>query len=92
MDYVGANYCLDMKSIHMSGNSNGGLFTYMAASQLNDIVASMAPNIASPLIGFGDVPLNPPLSLIDFHGRNDDTIPYDINSKHAYGTGREAIQ
>ena len=87
MDYVSTNYCLNMKSIHMSGNSNGAMFTYFAASQLSDVVASMAPNIGSPLIGFGDVPLNPTISLIDFHGLNDDTIPYDINSRHSRGNG-----
>ena len=31
----------------------------------------------SPLIGFGDVPLDPPVSVIDFHGLQDGVIPYD---------------
>ena len=43
MDYVNDNYCLDMKSIHMTGISNGGMFSYYAASRLNDILASIAP-------------------------------------------------
>ena len=43
MDYVDENYCLDMESIHMTGISNGGMYSYYAASRLNDILASIAP-------------------------------------------------
>ena len=62
------NYCVDIGSVHMSGSSNGGLFTYSALSQLNDVIASAGINCASPILGFGEVPLDPPVSIIDFHG------------------------
>ena len=39
----------------------------------------------SPLIGFGEVPVNA-VSLIDLHGVNDDTIPYD----HAHAEGESS--
>ena len=87
VEYVNENYCLDNNSVHMTGVSNGGMFPYYAASRLNDIVASIAPNAASPFIGFGDVPLDPPVSLIDFHGLLDGTIPYDLNTFNANGEG-----
>ena len=35
------------------------------------------------MIGFGDLP-SVPISLIDFHGYNDDVIPYDLD--HSEGT------
>ena len=44
-------------------------------------------NTGSPLIGFGDVPLAPPLSVIDFHGLNDGVIPYDLSSSSSNGEG-----
>ena len=44
-------------------------------------------NAGSPLIGFGDVPLDPPLSVIDFHGLNDGVIPYDLNHGNNNGEG-----
>ena len=47
------------------------MFVHYAASQLSDVVASIAVNSASPLIGFGDVPIDAPISLIDFHGFSD---------------------
>ena len=49
--------------------------------------ASLAPVAGAPLIGFGDVP-STPVSLIDIHGINDDTIPYDL----AHAEGKNRIQ
>ena len=54
---------------------------------MNDIVATIAPNAASPFIGFGDIPLDPLISVIDFHGFLDNTIPYDTDSIYAMGEG-----
>ena len=87
VEYVKENYCLDIDSIHMTGISAGGQFSYSLAAKLNDIVASIAPNAADPMIGFGDVPLYPPVSLIDFHGNQDTAMPYDINSFASRGEG-----
>ena len=87
VNFVDENYCLDMNSIHLTGYSNGGMFSFYAASLLNDIVASISTNAASPLIGFGDVPLDPPISLINFHGLLDATIPYDVDSVGSQGYG-----
>ena len=71
----------------MTGISAGGQFPYAVGSKLNDLVASIAPNAADPMIGFGDVPLDPPVSLIDFHGMMDSAMPYDINSVASRGEG-----
>ena len=49
---------------------------------ISDIFASIAPLAAAPLVGFGDLPTTP-MSLIDIHGINDDTIPIDM--EHAEG-------
>ena len=87
VDFVKNNYCIDMKSIHVTGISNGGQFSYYVASRLNDLIATIAPNAASPMIGFGDVPLDPPISVIDFHGTLDGIIPYSVDSIGSYGSG-----
>ena len=87
VDYVGEKYCLDRKSVHMGGYSMGAFFTYYAASRLNDILASIAPNAGCPILGFGDVPLDPPVSLIDFHGLEDGLAPYDVDSPASLGPG-----
>jgi len=82
--YVQHNLCLDITSVHQSGISNGGMFSYFMASQLSDVIASIAPVAAASLIGFGEVPKHP-INVIDIHGINDDVIPYD--HAHAEGTG-----
>ena len=48
-------------------------------------MCTVAPVAGAPLIGFGDLPQNT-MSLIDIHGVNDDTIPYDLD--HAEGQGK----
>ena len=87
VDHVAENYCLDAKSVHLGGYWMGGFFTYYAASRLNDILASIAPNAGCPLLGFGDVPLVPPISIIDFHGLEDGLVPYDVDSPGSLGPG-----
>ena len=108
------NFCITSNSIHLSGLSNGGMFTYYAISELrydlsflsqilnfktgkdfsehklifSDIVATIGPVSAAPMLGFGEVPSSP-VSLIDFHGINDDTIPYDL--EHSVGKSKENI-
>jgi len=83
-NYLSETFCLDLDSVHQSGISNGAQFSYFMVSPLSDIFASIAPVAGSPMIGFGDLPAVP-ISLIDFHGYNDDTIPYDLD--HSEGAG-----
>ena len=69
---------------------NGQFFLSMLYI-FSDIVASIGPVSAAPMLGFGDIPTAPAVSLIDFHGLNDDTIPYDVD--HAAGEqSQERIQ
>jgi len=80
-DYVRSQYCVDLNSVHMSGSSNGGMFAYAQMDKLNDIIASFGPVVSTGILGFpASIPLNPPVSIIDFHGLLDKTIPYDLNS------------
>merc|ERR1711976_25270 len=80
---VTEQYCIDLDHIHLSGISNGGMFTYYVASQATDALglATIIPVAASPNNGFGDPPeANIPISIIDIHGLDDDTIPYNIDA------------
>ena len=45
------------------------------------MIASIAPVVGSPMLGFGDVP-SEPVSLIDLFGINDEIIPYDFAHSH----------
>jgi len=87
-DYVRSHYCIDVNSVHMSGSSNGGMFVYANTDKLNDIIASFGPVVADPVVGYPkSPPLDPPVSIIDFAGLLDETIPYDLDSPGTHGEG-----
>jgi len=83
IDQVANLFCVDLDSVHQTGMSNGGMFSYFLASR-TDRLASIGPTAGAPLLGFGDVPISP-ISVIDFHGLNDRHIPYNLT--HAHGEG-----
>ena len=86
--YVSDNYCLDVDSVHMYGQSIGGMLAYSSLNRLNDIIASFGIVAASPILGFPDeIPSDPPVSIIDFHGLQDTVFPYDLDSDYVMGTG-----
>jgi len=89
IDTVLEDWCVDVDSIHQTGISNGGMFSYYVASRL-DYFASIGPFSGSPMLGFGDVP-SWPINLIDFHGLDDDTIPYEISMSEGEGPGGTII-
>ena len=71
-----STYCVDTESLHLSGASNGGMFLYTRTlPALSASLASLAPVAASPLRGFSSLP-DSPVNIIDFHGLQDDVIPY----------------
>ena len=54
--------------------------------------ASINPTAASPLLGFGSPPesaegVPADISIIDFHGLQDDTIPYNTSNPGCAGVG-----
>ena len=104
-----SEYCIDLDSIHQTGRSNGGMFSYHIAAHmerfldivdliiypssdqvifnllsLNSRFASIGPVAGSPFLGYAEVP-DQPLSIIDFHGTADQTIPYWRNTSEGLG-------
>ena len=51
---------------------------------LNSRFASIGPVAGSPFLGYAEVP-DQPLSIIDFHGTADQTIPYWRNTSEGLG-------
>lgn len=84
LEAVSEELCVNLDSIHQSGYSNGAMFNYFSISRLSGVFASLAPVSGTPMLGFGDLP-SVPTSLIDFHGLNDGTVPYDL--EHSQGEG-----
>ena len=91
LDTLTDTYCIDLNQIHYSGYSNGGMLAYYIASTTNDALgfATINPVAASSLNGYGTPPPTDPVnfSIIDFHGFEDTTIPY--NQSFGNGIGPE---
>ena len=66
---------IDMKRIYSTGMSNGGIMSYRLACEAADIFAAIAP--VAGTLNFS--PCNPSreVSVIHFHGTDDQHLPYD---------------
>ncbi|MDG6218831.1 MAG: PHB depolymerase family esterase [Candidatus Thermoplasmatota archaeon] len=90
------NYSIDSTMIYATGISNGGILTYLVASELSDIFAAVAP-VAAQIGGQASIDEEPwqipepehPVSVIVFNGMNDSRVPYEggrplANDTHVY--------
>ncbi|MBD2461477.1 hypothetical protein H6G89_10490 [Oscillatoria sp. FACHB-1407] len=66
---------MDEKRIYATGLSAGGIMTYRLASELSNRIAAIAPIAAS----IGTERINPqrPVSVIHFHGTEDEAVPFN---------------
>lgn len=83
--------------MHVSGASNGGMFTYYLSSQRPNLFKSWWMNYAVPLKGY----INTPAEIVDkhiliMHGRQDSTIPYaggvDGSNQWIYESQDDVVQ
>ncbi|HTX93080.1 MAG TPA: PHB depolymerase family esterase [Anaerolineales bacterium] len=65
---------IDPARIYATGFSNGGLLSYRLGCEMADTLAAVAP-VAGVLV-FDPCQPAGPISLIDFHGMSDTTVPY----------------
>jgi polyhydroxybutyrate depolymerase len=66
---------VDPKRIYASGMSNGGMLSQRLACEASDVFAAIAP--VSGTLNFSPCNPNQPISVIEFHGTNDQHVPYD---------------
>lgn len=73
---VQAKYCVDPQRIYATGFSNGGGMTALLSCQLAGRVAAFAPVSGSYYPHVGGCLPGRPVSLMEFHGTADTTVPY----------------
>lgn len=83
--------------IYVAGHSNGAILAYRVAAELSDVVAAVGP-VAGSIGGTAsqESPLwvipepEHPVSVIHFHGRLDENVPYDGgHGNNTWGTGTD---
>lgn len=78
IDYVNDNYNLNNDRIYSTGMSNGGFMSYLLACQLSDKIAAIASVTGSMSPStFGSCNPNHPTPVLQIHGTDDDTVPYE---------------
>ena len=75
LDDVLRSLCIEESHVHATGYSNGGMMAYEVGTHLSTHFASIAPTASAPLLGFNVGPTQQQVSILDFHGTNDDIIP-----------------
>lgn len=75
IDEISSNYHIDSKRIYATGLSNGGIMTYRLACQLSDKIAAVAP-VSGTLLDI-ECDTKRSVSIIHFHGRNDEAVPLE---------------
>jgi polyhydroxybutyrate depolymerase len=84
------DYYVDRQRVYVAGHSNGAMMAYDVGAQLGDKIAAIAV-VSGTVGGVGTHVPDPksPVSAIIFHGKQDETVPYDANS-HALITSTPA--
>ncbi|MBI4026017.1 MAG: hypothetical protein HY360_13610 [Verrucomicrobia bacterium] len=84
LDDLGKAVQFDPNRVYATGISNGGMMAYRLASELSDRIAAIAP-VSGPM---GTEGCNPkrPVSVIHFHGTDDDFAPFQG------GRGKKSLQ
>ncbi len=74
LDDLAKSVNIDPKRVFATGMSNGGIMSYLLASELSDRIAAIAP-VGGPM---GTETCNPkrPVSVIHFHGTDDEHAPF----------------
>ncbi len=65
---------IDPKRVFATGMSNGGIMSYLLASELSDRIAAIAP-VGGPM-GTESCKPKRPVSVIHFHGTEDECAPF----------------
>lgn len=65
---------VDAKRIYAAGMSNGGIMSYRLACEMSDVFAAIGP--VAGTLNFDECDPSEPVSVIHFHGTDDQHLPY----------------
>ncbi len=71
---IESQYKIDPKRIYATGLSNGAIFSFRLACDTSDIFAAIAP--VSGTLNYARCNPAQPVSVIEFHGTDDEHVPY----------------
>ena len=87
LDELEAGYNIDSERVYFTGHSNGGFMSFRMACERPERIAAIMPLAGSTWLDPADCTSGAPVSVLDIHGTEDDSVPY-LDS--AYYPGAEA--
>lgn len=75
LDDVSSVLNVDKKRVYATGMSNGAMMCHRLGAELSDQIAAIAP--VAGTLGFEEVKLKRPVSVLHFHGTNDQFVPFE---------------
>lgn len=78
IDYMSAEYNINLDRVYSTGMSNGGFMSFLLACQLSDRIAAVA-SVTGSMTPETFNPCNPqhPTPVLQIHGTVDATVPYN---------------
>jgi polyhydroxybutyrate depolymerase len=78
IENLAGTYPIDPRRVFAAGMSMGGVFCQRLGLELSDQIAAIAPVAGSlPEALADEVPAQPPVSVVAFHGTADGSVPFD---------------
>jgi polyhydroxybutyrate depolymerase len=71
---IAKEFCVDPKRIYATGLANGGAMAHRLACEASDFIAASAP---VSMGGLTTCAPSRPITIVEFRGRNDVTVPYN---------------
>jgi len=68
------NYSVNKDKVFIAGFSNGGMLAYRAGCEISDMISGIA--VVSGALVVDNCEPKKPISVIAFHGTNDENLPY----------------
>ena len=83
---------IDERRIYATGMSNGGILSHRLACEVSDVFAAVAP--VAGTLNFPECQPEPPISVIEFHGTDDNHLPYEggVGSESLVGVDFVSVQ
>ncbi|HEY2511959.1 MAG TPA: PHB depolymerase family esterase [Polyangiaceae bacterium] len=90
LDRLEADLCIDARRVYATGMSNGGFMSHRLGCAMADRIAAIAP-----VAGVNGDPIcspSRPVPVLDFHGTDDPTVPYDGDAKRGWLSAPASVE
>jgi polyhydroxybutyrate depolymerase len=90
LDHLEADLCVDARRVYATGMSNGGFMAHRLACEMSDRIAAVAP--VSGINGDPSCAPGRAVPVLDFHGTDDPTVPYDGDPKRGRLSAPDSVE